>query len=95
MRQQSRQQEMQLNAQFKQQELASQQQVQASNDQRDFERSMAELQMKERLEMQRMTMDYQIQLEIAKIKASAQVQSADITASKQQAPSLYPQSMNG
>jgi hypothetical protein len=106
MRQQSKQQELQMtmqakgqelaqNAQFKQQELASQQQVQASNDQRDYERSIAELQMKERLEMQRMQMDFQIQLEIAKIKASAQVQSADITASKQQADSMYQQEMNG
>jgi hypothetical protein len=51
--------------------------------------------MKERLEMQRMQMDFQIQLEIAKIKASAQVQSADITASKQQADSMYQQEMNG
>ena len=96
-----KQQAAQQSAQLKAQADANVQQARAQADiaiqqhkiQTDAQLDVAKTQMQLHLDAMRHSMEQQTQIEIAKIKAAAQVQSADIAASKMPAPSMYPQEM--
>jgi len=98
------QQKLQAEGQMAQAKVQADQMVQAARTQADTQIQQQKIQSDAQLELAKHEMalkfddlrhsrEQMTQIEIAKIKAAAQVQAADITASKQQANSLYPQEM--
>jgi hypothetical protein len=69
-------------------------QVQQHKVQTDAQLELEKTRMQLQLDDFKHSREQQTQIEIAKIKAAAQVQAADITASKQQADSMYAQEMS-
>lgn len=67
--------------------------IQQHKVQSDAQLEIVKTKMQLELDAMRHSLEQQTQIEIAKIKAAAQVQAADITATKMQANSLYPQEM--
>lgn len=96
------QQQMQLQDQMKQREMAAQQEVQRSNDERDFARTQAELQLKDQMHQREMAMkDIQHQREIDKdiriayINAQAKTEAAEVAATAARDTAVFQQEAQG
>lgn len=83
----------QADAQVQQARMGADMAIQQHKIQTNAQLQVMETRLQLQLDAMRHSMEQQTEIVIAKIKAAAQVQAADITASKQQADSMYQQEM--